>query len=159
MARALLGIGFILLILGFLQGCRASDYRSTKVRVEEQCQNFKVIETMPMAGSVPLRGITTNQRGSSNAFLACAPESEGSSQCHDRVFVENIETGQLFELQDECFLPWRPYTNLGWSTDEILVFDQWANPNYGHHFAVLITSGELIEVWAFNDQNNPTPMK
>ena len=158
MRRLILWTALVFIAVGPLLGCQASATPLDNA-VEEQCRDFKMVTVSSPSGSAQVRDVFTNHSHSYEATIVCLPFPDDPSQCQESIYVQNNENGQTAELTAECFLPWRPFSNLAWASDNVLVFDQWANPNYGHHFAVEIVNGSLLEAWAFNDENHPTSIK
>ena len=120
-----------------------------------ECQDFRIVQTRLAFRSMQLNETVSNQTNSFRAAIACITLPGTPAQCQDRIFVETRKTGKVVELKSECFLPWRPISNLRWNTDSILAFDQWVNPHFGHHYAVNMVNGKLIEVSSLKDENNP----
>jgi hypothetical protein len=83
----------------------------------------------------------TSTNGTYRVFTAC-----NSNLCQDRVFIENLDTGQVFEFLFSARLTWRPISNMRWLDNDVLVFDQWSQPHYGFVFAVDIREQELFVV-------------
>jgi hypothetical protein len=60
------------------------------------------------------------------------------NRCYEqpcRILVEELETHQFYELTGP-FLSWRPISDPLWLNDDVLAFDQWANPSYGVHYEI-----------------------
>jgi len=128
------------------------DVHSGKAHVDLCNKSFKVVKTSLPSNPVRIGNITSNQGNTWKAFTACIPMLENPTLCHDKLFVEGTQFSQVYELQTTCFLGWRPFSSLVWLTDDILVFDQWANPHFGHHYAVDMRQGKLVIASPFPDQ-------
>ena len=81
----------------------------------------------------------TNTAGTLRAFTACDPDL-----CHERIFVEYLDTGQTYEFWFSTRMNWRPISQLRWLDDDILLFDQWSQPHYGFEFAVDVQQRRLL---------------
>lgn len=141
MMKKLLWIAFISVIAYFVPGNQAAT--CSNAPHESECQDFRLVPTRLTFAAMQLNETANNHSNTLRATIACIPLPETPEQCQDRLFVERRKTGQVFELKTECFLPWRPISNLRWNTDSILVFDQWANPHFGHHYAVNMANAAL----------------
>ena len=87
--------------------------------------------------------VALNPTGTYRAFTGCA------ETC--RIFFEALATGETFEILG-LPLPWRPFSDLVWVTDEILVFDRWSQPHYGLHYAVDVREQTLLLASPFPDE-------
>ncbi len=171
--QALVWIGVALAIALFPEGCQISSSQSTDatkvelpsdphhhpVDVHESStdldlcnKDFGMVKTPSPSKPIQREHITANQRRSWKAFTVCVPMPEQSAQCQDKLYVEDIQASQTYEIQTTCFLPWRPFSSFVWLTDDILVFDQWATPHFGHHYAVDMREGRLVLASPFPDQ-------
>lgn len=143
--KKLLSIHWFFLTLSFLLGHQGTSSCLEALNAA-QCPDFTVVETKLPSDPTQLRETTSNQSAIFKAAIACVPVPESPGQCQDKILVERSDTGQVIELQSECLLPWRPFSNLVWKQQEILVFDQWINPGFGYRYAVNVSEGKLIEV-------------
>ncbi|MBN1483809.1 MAG: PD40 domain-containing protein [Chloroflexia bacterium] len=100
--------------------------------------------------------ITPNRAGTRRAF--CIQEQAPSGGWVERLIVEDLAQGSLYEIQG-LPLPWRPFSDLAWLDEDVLVFDRWAQPHYGTHYAVDVRQGTLLLASPFSDQGaRPQPM-
>jgi hypothetical protein len=81
----------------------------------------------------------TNPSDTFRAFTAC-----NSDLCHGRLFVENLSTGQVFEIQFSGYMAWRPITQMTWLDDDVLLFTHPTQPNYGYRYAVNVNEQRLL---------------
>ncbi|HEY9852017.1 MAG TPA: hypothetical protein V6D28_21260 [Leptolyngbyaceae cyanobacterium] len=149
--KKLLLIKFFLVTIYLFSSNQAVGICSNEV----DCQDFKIVETKALSNSSELRDITTNQSNTLKAAIACLITPGTPGQCQDKIVIQQAKTGKFMELKSECFLPWRPFSDLAWQTDNILVFEQWANPNFGHRYTVNVLNGKLIEVSSLSTENTP----
>jgi hypothetical protein len=149
MRKVLAQISLIAFAVLYLQGCQSNMLYSFN-DAQDLCQDFQVVETQATANTQLTRDTAVNQSDYLKAYIACLPISGTITTCQDRLFVEDIATQKAHELKATCFLPWRPFSNLAWTTDTILVFEQWANPSFGHRFTVDISNGKMLETVAIH---------
>ncbi len=160
-ANTLLALCFLVVIL---QGCQAQNTHSTVSTpklpdphhhvvdvndiglVPELAAKFKMVQ-VSIDPNLIRENITLNPNKSFRAFTTC----EGAP-CQHKIYVEAHNTGQTFEIQGLSSLPWRPFSDLVWITDDILVFDRWSQPHYGIHFAVDVKARKLVLATPFPDQ-------
>jgi len=68
-----------------------------------------------------------------------------------RLFVSDRQTQKVLEITG-LPLEWRPFSNLTWASNEILVFDRWSQPHYGVHYEVNVRSHKLLVAVPFPDK-------
>ena len=68
-----------------------------------------------------------------------------------RIFVKDLKSGKIFEIKG---LPseWRFFADLNWANNQTLMFDRWAQPHYGNHYAVNVVKRKLTDVVPFPDE-------
>lgn len=103
---------------------------------------FKIVE-VSIEPDLERENNTKNQNGTFQAFTTCG------QSC--RIFIEELKTSKIYELQG-LPLEWRPFSDLVWITNDILVFDRWSQPHYGVHYAVNMKERKLILASPFPDQ-------
>ncbi len=100
---------------------------------QENAEGFQMEETLPPARRDES---LVNMTESLEAFTFCA-EFCG-------VFVEEISTKRVYELNAPSFIRGRPFSNLDWIQDKVLAFDQSTQPHQRIHYIVEIEKKELI---------------
>lgn len=110
--------------------------------VSEMSATFKIAEVL-IDATAKADNFAINQNNTLRAFSRC------DQTC--RIFVEDLGTSQIREIQG-ISLPWRPFSDLVWITNDVLVFDQWTQPYYGIHYAVDVNAKKLILASPFTDQ-------
>jgi hypothetical protein len=80
-----------------------------------------------------------NQGETFRAFTACNPDL-----CHERIFVENLSTGQVFDIQFSGYMAWRPITQMGWLNNDVLLFTHPSQPSYGYRYAVNVSKQRFL---------------
>ena len=68
-----------------------------------------------------------------------------------RLFVSDRQAQKILEITG-LPLEWRPFSNLTWASNEILVFDRWSQPHYGVHYEVNVRSRKLLVAVPFPDK-------
>jgi hypothetical protein len=68
-----------------------------------------------------------------------------------RLFVTERRSGKILEIRG-LPLEWRPFSDLIWASDHILMFDRWSQPHYGVHYAVNVESRRLVASAPFPDK-------
>lgn len=81
----------------------------------------------------------TNRSETFRAFTAC-----NSDPCHEKIFTQNLSTGQIFEIQFPGYMAWRPITQMNWLNDNVLLFTHPSQPSYGHRYAVNVGEQRLL---------------
>lgn len=123
---------------------------------QHTCSGFTMTET-PAPPVHRRRQSVTSPAGSYRAFVVCQPLAAEPEVCQDRIFVEDLAVGSVLELRADCFLPWRPFSNLSWSADTVLQFVQWANPSFGHRFEVNVKARQLVRAQELVDASDASP--
>jgi hypothetical protein len=68
-----------------------------------------------------------------------------------RLFIKARKTGKTFEILG-LPLGHRPFSDPEWLNNQILIFDRWAQPHYGTHYALNVKTGKLIKAAGFPDE-------
>lgn len=121
----------------------ASDVSNNSLG-SQNTSEFRLRESA-LAPGAELESLVVNQKDTFQAFFVCDPDC--------KIFIEDLKTNQIYQLEAPSFLPTRPFSELVWVTSDILVFDQWTQPHYGVHYAVDVAKGELILASPFTDQS------
>lgn len=108
---------------------------------QQNLVDFKIVPVSVESGL--RRENIINQNKTFQAFSTC-----DEAAC--RIFYEELNTGQTYEIQG-LPLPHRPFSDLIWVTNEILVFDRWSQPHYGIHYAVDVSEQRLLLASPFPD--------
>ena len=102
---------------------------------QQNAAEFKMV-AVSVGSNLQQENITTNQIKTFRAFSTC------DQMC--RMFVEELSTGPLYELHTPSFSPGRQFSDLVWVANDILVFDQWTQPNHGVHYSVDVRGRKLL---------------
>ena len=121
---------------GFDVGINASD--------------FHVVTATVPANFTQKENIVSNGNNTRRAFMAC-----DQNNCQDELFIDDFLIGCTYHLQSAQFMPWRPFSDIVWVTDDIVVFDQWSQPHYGIHYMVDMRSKKLLLAAPFPDELQP----
>jgi hypothetical protein len=101
------------------------------------------IETISMP-TIPKDAIVVE--GINNGYIAATYCQES---CEVIVFLQGSD--QAKKITSFSFAPGRPFSNLQWVSEDVLVFDQWSQPHYGLHYRVSIDREELLSVTPLKD--------
>jgi len=88
--------------------------------------------------------IIINQEKTFQAYSTCS-----DTDC--KIFFEDLPLKQTYEIMG---LPstHRPFSDLSWLSNKILVFDKWSQPHYGIHYAVDVIERNILLASPFPDQ-------
>ncbi len=89
-----------------------------------------------MDAATPREGNVMNESKALHAFTTC------NEVC--RIFVQDLVKGEVYELHAPSFILGRPFSDLVWIDDRILIFDQWTQPYYGMHYAVNVPERKML---------------
>jgi hypothetical protein len=104
--------------------------------------DFGMVEVQPDTTWVKENSVD-NSRGTWRAFTTTTDEFH--------LFVEDLAKGKTFEVRG-LPLPFRPFSDLVWATDEILMVDRWSQPHYGMHYVIKVSVPQLLQAAPFPDQ-------
>ncbi|CAG0931929.1 hypothetical protein TFLX_02357 [Thermoflexales bacterium] len=110
--------------------------------IPDAFSDFRMIEVLPDA-NWEKENVVNNPVGTWRAFTTT------SDVFH--LFVENLRAGKTYEVQG-LSLPYRPFSELVWATDEILMIDRWSQPHYGIHYVIKVPARQLLMAAPFPDQ-------
>jgi hypothetical protein len=106
----------------------------------DQKTDFKIVKIEePIISSPDI--IVNSPNGKIKAFSTCDKSCD--------IFIENDSV--IYHFVFPSFLSWRPFINLRWQSDDVLVFDQLTQPHYAIHYVVNIASQELVEIYPINN--------
>jgi hypothetical protein len=101
---------------------------------------FSMVETTLEAGTIK-EDLRTNRNRKYDAFTVSLT----------RIFVAERRTGKTIEIRG-LPLEWRPFSNLTWVDNRILMFDRWSQPHFGVHYAVNVEGRNLVAAVPFPDR-------
>ena len=82
------------------------------------------------------------------AFVACEVEL-----CHPQIYVRKSATGEVYEIDWEFRMPWRPINQIIWINNDLLAFYQSANPYAGTIKVISFSKKEyLFSAMVFPDE-------
>jgi hypothetical protein len=84
------------------------------------------------------------------AFVFCVPSrSKDVDSCLQRVFITDLGTDETYEITgEELFIEAnRPITGLKWVNNDVLSYERWTGPHYGHRY--IINAKTLKQTGAF----------
>ena len=83
-----------------------------------------------------------NKNRTRSAYIAGFEINDDTKNLRDVIVVQDAETDKLHEIRGLEFP--RPLENLVWQSNDVLVFDQWLNPNRGGRYAVNLKTKKLV---------------
>lgn len=77
-----------------------------------------------------------------SAYIAAFEIDGAAENLRDVIVVRDARTDKFYEIRGLDFP--RPFENLAWQSNDVLIFDQWLNPNRGGRYAVDFRLGKLV---------------
>ena len=115
--------------------------------VREQVLPDVEIAEVTLDKSVSKENLARSRDGRYEAFTSYNPAGSPSFRIY---FVER-NRGKVYEVRG-LPLPNRPFSDLAWVNNRMLVFDRWSQPHYGIHYAVNVRGKKLVRAAAFPDE-------
>jgi len=109
----------------------------------QNARDFKLVRVQ-LDPKFPRENSVINQPSSFRAFSGCNPNCG--------IYLENLKTNEIYQFYAPSFLSSRPFQDLVWLSDHIIIFDQWTQPHHGVHFAINVREGKLILASPFPDK-------
>ena len=107
--------------------------------IQDSVPELRYVDTT-LDASVVRERIVTDRRRWYDAFTVDAT----------RLFVRDRRTDRVREVRG-LPLEWRPFSDLAWTRDGILLVDRWSSPHYAMHYALDVARGRLVAAQAFHD--------
>ena len=132
---------------------RASlDKESANIlRIEENRPDPKLkIEPTP---GLERSSLVTNRAKTRKAYVLCVPATKGVGKCDSLVFVKDMATQTIYLISGEPggFERYRPVDSLKWVTNDVLSFERWTGPHFGHRFVVNLRSKKQVAAYTLTD--------
>ena len=89
------------------------------------------------------------------AFVFCVPSgSKDLTTCVHRVYVTDLATDETYEITgEELFIEANRLINsLKWINNNILSYERWASPHYGHRYIVDLKQMKQTGAFILSDQ-------
>ena len=86
--------------------------------------------------------VTRNAARTYEAFTLDVPIEGAEDNTREVIFIEDTKGKKIYEVKGFDFP--RPFTDLAWSGNTTLVFDQWMQPQSGTHYGIDVRSRRLI---------------
>ncbi len=139
-------ISFVTAALALL--CPTHAYAQTRAVSDPELANvLSITKNEPDAKLKiePIPGIersslVNNRAKTRKAYVLCVPVTKGSQQCDSLVFVKDMATRSVYVITGEPggFERYRPVDDLKWVTNDVLSFERWTGPHFGHRYVVNI---------------------
>jgi hypothetical protein len=89
------------------------------------------------------------------AFVFCVPSgSKEVESCVQRVFVTDLGPDETYEITgEELFIEAnRPVTSLKWINNDVLSYERWTGPHFGHRYVIDIKQKKQTGAFIVSDQ-------
>jgi len=98
--------------------------------------------------------LVTNRAKTRKAYVLCVPATKGVGKCDSLVFVKDMATQTIYLVSGEPggFERYRPVDSLKWVTNDVLSFERWTGPHFGHRFVVNLKSKKQIAAYMLTDR-------
>lgn len=96
-----------------------------------------------------------SQDGKFKAYVLCVPPGSSETEnCSVRVFVENLQTKEIYEvLGEELFVEvGRPVDELKWKNPYTLTYERWVGPHFGHRYVIDARTMKQTAAYTLTDQ-------
>jgi hypothetical protein len=116
---------------------------------------FNEINELPDSSVYYVEEIADNVNNSRKAIVACMPD-----KCVDYVYVKDNVTSKAYQIDWGGRMDWRPIQRLIWIDQDVLLFDQSANPHFGYILVIDVAQKEFKYFGMSSDQclqSTPTP--
>lgn len=85
-----------------------------------------------------------NADGTRTAYVAQFKMKENPEATTDVIVVFEKASDKFYEIRGIEDFPWRPFDQIKWTSNEVLEFEQWVNPNNGGRYAVNVKTGKIV---------------
>jgi hypothetical protein len=116
---------------------------------------FNEINELPDSSVYYVEEIADNINNSRKAIVACMPD-----KCVAYVYVKDNVTSKVYQIDWGGRINWRPIQRLIWIDQDVLLFDQSANPHFGHILVIDVAQKEFKYFGMSSEQclqSTPTP--
>jgi len=141
---AIARISFISLVLGlacgvdiYSQVVPIRDPDSSNILSITKTDPDRALKIEPVTG-FDRSSLVRNPAKTREAFILCIPATKGSELCDMLVFVKDLAAKTTYVITGEPDLMERnrPIDNLKWLSNDVLSYERWAQPHFGHRYAV-----------------------
>lgn len=102
--------------------------------LEENIEGFQIFEVSTYSGQIEHE--VFNESNNYRAFSTC--------DFHCNIFVEDIKNEIFYQLDAPSFIPGRPFSNLEWTSSNVLEFRQATQPHHAIYYIIDVKKPELI---------------
>jgi hypothetical protein len=153
----------VLWILILLVAGTSASY-AQKIRAEVDAESAHALKLVKTERKLPTqietdgagkRSFAASPDGKFKAYVLCvAAESTETDNCSGRVFVENTETKEIYEVRgEELFVEvGRPVDELKWKNAYTLTYERWVGPHFGHRYVIDVRTMEQTTAYVLTDQ-------
>lgn len=116
-------------------------YTADKEMLKELQTTITVVESKQDWAKFNRQSPAVNPNKTRSAYVASFAIDGDAENLRDVIVVHDTRTDKFYEIRGLGFP--RPLENLVWQSNDVLVFDQWINPNRGGRYAVNIKTKKL----------------
>lgn len=129
------GISLLCAVSAFSQTWAVRDPKTANVLSITKNQPDPKLKIEPTSG-LERSTLVSNKAKTRNAFVLCVPVPNVPKQCDALVFVKDIATNTTYVITGEPggYERYRPVDDLKWVTNDVLSFERWTDPHFGHRF-------------------------
>jgi len=137
------------ILLAFPFAVRAQEKKVPKIHrhagnmpsmLREIERDVSLVETAP-AENAPIEGRVKNKSRTFEAFIVDKTQ----------IFVKDSKSGKTYEIKG-LPLEQRYFSDLVWVNNQTVMFDRWAQPRYGNHYAFDVARKKLTAAVPFPDE-------
>lgn len=135
-------ITFVTAALALL--CAANAYSQIKAVTDRELANVLSMDKnepdpklkIELTSGLERSTLVSNKAKTRSAYVLCVPVKKTPEQCDALVFVKDLVTKTIYVITGEPggFERYRPVDELKWVTDDVLSFERWTGPHFGHRF-------------------------
>ena len=131
-----------LLVAAFAFAANAqTKYTPDAATLKEMQKTISIVESKKDWAQFNRQSPTINPNKTRSAYIASFAIAGDAENLMDVIVVHDKPTDKFYEIRGLDFP--RPFENLTWKSNDVLVFDQWINPNRGGRYAVNIKTKKL----------------
>lgn len=88
-----------------------------------------------------------NSSGTWTAYIAQYPLKSADAPentLFDVIVVHDTKNDKFYKIQGFDDFNWRPFSEIKWTSADVLQFEQWVNPHNGGRYSVNVKTGKLV---------------
>lgn len=142
--------------------CAANAYSQIRTARDPETQNVLSItksDPDPKLKIEPVPGETrtslvSNKAKTRTAYVLCVPVTNNPKQCDSLVFVKDVVNQTVYAITGEPggFERYRLVNDLKWVNKDVLSFERWTGPHFGHRYVVNMKSKKQTGAFIVTDK-------